>query len=187
MISMTKIKRKNVFVLIASLTWCSFLVYHGCDSADPPIELETEDSFLRTSNYVGDKECKACHEVEYNKWQNSHHALSMMHANDTTVLGDFDDVTYKTKGAESGFYKKNGKYIVNTIGPSGSSEDFEVKYTFGTTPLQQYLVELSGGRLQALHLAWDTEKNQWFDLYPDDTFPTWDWMHWSNGAMTCFR
>ncbi len=51
-----------------------------------------------------------------------------------------------------------------TEGPEGKEADFEVKYTFGYEPLQQYLVAISGGRLQALDVAWDTEKKEWFWL-----------------------
>ncbi len=39
--------------------------------------------------------------------------------------------------------------------PTASSRTFEVKYTFGVYPLQQYLVEFPDGRLQALSIAWD--------------------------------
>ena len=43
-----------------------------------------------------------------------------------------------------------------TDGPDGELREFEVAYTFGVEPLQQYLVELDNGRLQALSLCWDT-------------------------------
>ena len=44
-------------------------------------------------------------------------------------------------------------------------------YTFGVEPLQQYLIELPGGRLQALGIAWDARPKEqggqrWFHLYP---------------------
>ena len=46
--------------------------------------------------------------------------------------------------------------MVETDGPDGTLATFEVKYTFGVYPLQQYLVEFPDGRLQSLSLAWDT-------------------------------
>ena len=48
------------------------------------------------------------------------------------------------------FFTRDGKYFVRTDGPDGKLADFEIKYTFGVYPLQQYLIELPGGRLQAL-------------------------------------
>ena len=60
------------------------------------------------------------------------------------------------RGVTSSFFRRDGKFFVRTDGPDGKLADFEVKYTFGVEPLQQYLVELPGGRLQALAVAWDT-------------------------------
>jgi predicted CXXCH cytochrome family protein len=47
------------------------------------------------------------------------------------------------------------------------------------TPLQQYLVELLGGRLQSLTLVWDTESRRWFSLYPKERFQPDDPLHWT--------
>ena len=44
--------------------------------------------------------------------------------------------------------------------------DFEVRYTFGVEPLQQYLIETDGGRLQPLTIAWNTRDGKWFHLLP---------------------
>ena len=58
---------------------------------------------------------------------------------------------------------------MRTDGPDGKLADFEIKYTFGVEPLQQYLIELPSGRMQALSIAWDarpkSENGQrWFHL-----------------------
>ena len=34
-----------------------------------------------------------------------------------------------------------------------------VRYTFGVAPLQQYLVDMGKGRLQALPMVWDSRDN----------------------------
>jgi hypothetical protein len=52
--------------------------------------------------------------------------------------------------------RRDGKFVVRTDGPDGTLADYEVKYTFGVSPLQQYLLELPNGRLQALAIAGDT-------------------------------
>jgi len=46
--------------------------------------------------------------------------------------------------------------MVRTDGPDGKLHDYEIKYTFGVVPLQQYLIEFPDGRLQALGIAWDS-------------------------------
>ena len=48
------------------------------------------------------------------------------------------------------FYRRDGRYFVRTDGPDGRLAEFAVAYVFGVTPLEQYLLELPGGRLQAL-------------------------------------
>ena len=62
----------------------------------------------------------------------------------------------KYAGTTSTFFRRDGKFYVNTDGPDGTLLDFEISYTFGISPLQQYLIELPGGRLQALGIAWDS-------------------------------
>src|SRR5262249_15202108 len=83
-----------------------------------------------------------------------------------------------------GLFRNNGKFFVETDGPDGKLATFEVKYTFGIEPLQQYLIEFPDGRLQALSLAWDTRlKDQggprWFHLYPDEEIKHDDILHWT--------
>jgi hypothetical protein len=66
-------------------------------------------------------------------------------------------------------------------------QDYQVNYVFGVTPLQQYLVEFAGGRLQALSLAWDTRPGDeggqlWFHLYPGERIGHDDELHWTRPA-----
>ncbi len=56
---------------------------------------------------------------------------------------------------------------------------FEVNSVAGIAPLQQYLLEIEPGRLQALDLAWDTERKQWYHLYPDQSLKGGDGLHWT--------
>ena len=134
--------------------------------------------------YVGGEVCESCHQQQVKLWQGSHHDLAMQHADNKTVLADFSGVSFTQHGITSRFYKKNDKFMVRTDGPDGKLQDYEIKYTFGVTPLQQYLVELDKGRLQALTIAWDTRKKteggqRWFHLYPDTTITHHDELHWT--------
>jgi tetratricopeptide (TPR) repeat protein len=134
--------------------------------------------------FVGRDSCKECHKREYELWQNSHHDLAMQEANEETVLGNFENRTYKKYGIKSSFFKRNGKFFVNTEGEDGKFRDFEIKYTFGVTPLQQYLVEFPGGSLQVLPLCWDTRSEEeggqrWFHIYADERIPPNDVLFWT--------
>jgi hypothetical protein len=62
-------------------------------------------------------------------------------------------------------------------------DEFEIKYTFGVYPLQQYLVAFPGGRLQCLPLAWDAKEKKWYHLYPDAPVDPSDWLYWTNAGQ----
>jgi len=135
------------------------------------------------SRFVGREKCRSCHEQAMEAWTGSDHDLAMDQANDQTVLGDFDDATFEHHGMTSRFFRRGDGYFVHTEGSDGEMQDFEIEYVFGFEPLQQYLIRFPGGRLQALSIAWDTERNEWFHLYPDEKIPSDDWLHWTRAAQ----
>jgi len=135
------------------------------------------------ASFVGREQCIDCHDEAYEQWLGSDHDNAMDHANEQTVLGDFDDVEFEHDGVISRFYRKEDKFLVFTEGPGGEMGEFEVRYTFGIEPLQQYLIAFPGGRLQALSEAWDTDEQRWFDLYPDATISADDWLHWTRNGQ----
>jgi uncharacterized lipoprotein YmbA len=108
------------------------------------------------ATYVGAETCKTCHEPEFKAWSGSHHQLAMQEANAASVLGDFANVKFRQHGVESTFFKRGDKFMVRTDGPDGKLADYEIAYTFGLYPLQQYLIPFPGGRYQTLPIAWDT-------------------------------
>lgn len=139
-------------------------------------------------HYVGKESCIECHYNEYKEWEGSHHDLAMAHANDSTVRADFNDAELTTlDGVTHRFFKKDGKFYVNTVGAKDELEDFEVLFTFGWEPLQQYLVEFPGGRLQCLQLTWNTLEEEWYsladELYAEEDMNSDNWLFWTNQAQ----
>jgi Flp pilus assembly protein TadD len=113
----------------------------------------------------------------------------MQQSNDKTVLGNFNDAKFSKDGVTSRFYRKDGKYYVRTDAPDGQLQDYELPYTFGVFPLQQYLVPFPNGRLQSLVLAWDSRNKEqggqrWFHLYPDQKIAHSDPLHWTGRNQT---
>ncbi len=135
------------------------------------------------NHFLGDKACKECHQAEFKDWQGSHHDKAMQLADSTSVLAYFNGETYTNQEVTSRFYKKNGNYYVNTEGPDGTYQDFKIVYTFGLTPLQQYIVQFPDGAYQCLSTAWDSVKNKWFNLYPDFRVVHGEWLHWTNKGL----
>ncbi len=140
-----------------------------------------------TPEFVGNKTCVECHQVEYEAWLGSHHDRAMEIATDSTVRGNFNNVNFRHKGKTHHFFKKDHKFFVNTEGPDGAFRDYEITHTFGYEPLQQYLVPFPDGRYQCLPLAWDTEKESWYQLgdtvYPDEELQGDNWLFWTNQAQ----
>jgi predicted CXXCH cytochrome family protein len=135
------------------------------------------------AEFVGREQCISCHEQAYEAWRGSDHDHAMTVASDSTVRGDFDDAVFVYRGDTTRFYRRDAKYYVHAEGPDGVFAEFEITHTFGWEPLQQYLVPFPGGRLQALSVAWDTERGEWFFLYPGRDIPADDWLHWTRGAQ----
>jgi predicted CXXCH cytochrome family protein len=136
-----------------------------------------------TQSFVGSAACAACHEKEYSAWKGSQHRAAMQVADASTVLGDFNGAHFSYSGVTSTFSRRGDKFVVRTDGPDGKLHDYEVRYTFGVDPLQQYLIEFPGGRLQALTIAWDVKRRKWFDLYPKERVGFRDELHWTHPAQ----
>jgi len=140
------------------------------------------------ASYVGQPVCGQCHQQAAERWRTSHHDLAMQPPTDASVVGDFNNTRFSYGGVTSTFSRRDGKFVVRTDGPDGTLNDYDVKYTFGIAPLQQYLIELSGGRVQALSIAWDSRpKNRggqrWFHLYPNERVTHDDELHWSRPSQ----
>ena len=153
----------------------------ACEQAD---EQDTLVPAVRSNHFVDNRQCLECHQDQAELWTGSHHDLAMQLASVDTVLGDFNDSEFTHQGVSSRFHIKDGRFLVNTEGVDGNYRDFEISYTFGVHPLQQYLVEFPDGRLQVLTVAWDSRTaeaggQRWFHLLPDEVTPPGDPLHWT--------
>jgi len=142
-----------------------------------------------TPTYIGARSCRGCHPAEFAAWTGSHHDLAMQPAAPDTVLGDFGGAVFHHAGVQSRFFERDGKLFARTDGPDGQLADFEIAYAFGADPLQQYLVELPGGRLQALQIAWDARPHaqggqRWLHLQGGSPPPAGDPFHWTGLYQT---
>ncbi len=141
------------------------------------------------ATFVGAETCAGCHAPETERWKTSHHALAMQKASVTTILGDFANATLTHHGVTTVFSRDGDKFIVRTEGPDGAPHDYEIAYTFGVFPLQQYLIAFPGGRYQALGIAWDSRPKaqggqRWFPLYPAQILRAGDPLHWTGRDQT---
>jgi Flp pilus assembly protein TadD len=165
------------------------LAVTGCQRAEEvPPPRPAAAAAVSPPTFVGATTCATCHQREAQAFSGSHHARAMEAATETTVRGDFGGARFTHKGVTSSFFRRAGKYVVRTEGPDGQPADFEIAYTFGVAPLQQYLVPLSGGRFQALSVAWDSRPRaqggqRWFSLSSERLGPQ-DPLHWTGREQT---
>ena len=131
------------------------------------------------AGFAGSASCTQCHAAEAAAWAGSDHAWALKTPDAASVLGDFSGATIINKGVTTRFTTADGKYFIETQGADGKPQTFEVRYTVGHKPLQQYLVETEKGRLQVLDLAWDVAQKKWFHLYPTQDAPPGDGLHWT--------
>lgn len=140
-------------------------------------------------DHVADGECLACHQAQAKAWAASKHRHAMQPATPETVLGDFGGVRFAGKDAQAQFLRRGDAFTVATADAEGRTREFPVSHVFGIRPLQQVLLPLAGGRLQAFTIAWDTTHKVWFSLHPDDGVAPGDNLHWSgryqNWNMMC--
>ncbi len=134
--------------------------------------------------FTGSSTCKQCHEEEYEAWTKSDHYKAMQTAGSETVLGNFENAVFKSKGFTNRMFKKGDSFYMQLENREGRPDTFKIAYTFGYYPLQQYLIEFPDGRYQCTHIAWDSKDNKWFDLYPDLQIHSSEWLHWTGGSQT---
>ena len=140
------------------------------------------------AHYVGDTSCIECHAKEFKAWQGSHHDLAMMEASVDSVKADFNNTSFNYNGIISSFYKKDGKFMVQTDGPDGKLHDYEISYTFGIYPLQQYMIKFPDGKIQVLDPTWDNRSKEeggqrWYHIHKDDNVTAGDPLHWTGPNM----
>jgi predicted CXXCH cytochrome family protein len=140
-----------------------------------------------TLEYVGTGRCAGCHAAEAERWRGSHHALAMQIARPDTILGR-PDVVVREGGDETRLFERDARFIVRAEGPRGATGDYEALYTFGVDPLQQLLLPLDRGRLQATTVAWDARPRadggqRWFALHGDERLVPDDVLHWTGPAQ----
>ncbi len=139
-----------------------------------------------SADFVGNETCVNCHKEEVEAWIGSDHEMAMKHADKESVFGDFNDASFEFEGKTNRFFRKGKEFWVNIEGPDGKFNDYQVSYTFGFAPLQQYMVEFDDGRIQLIPFAWDSRSaeeggQRWYHLYPN-MIKT-DEFYWTNSGQ----
>ncbi|MBT3665860.1 MAG: tetratricopeptide repeat protein [Opitutae bacterium] len=178
---------KNRLIFTSFLLYCLLsLFFYSCSNQDVVENVQSSDDTLgdyRLDEYVGAETCAECHAGVHEKWQDSHHFHAMELPGPDTVRADFNNTEFVNYGVTTKFFREGEKYMVETNNQEGGMETFEIAYTFGWEPLQQFLVKFPDGRMQVLPTCWDVEKREWYHLYPDEKIAHDDPLFWTRSMQ----
>lgn len=130
------------------------------------------------------KLCASCHAAQFQSWSASQHAQALRRVDPKKDQAAFEPAQeLKHQSFTSRMHLEKGLFRLDTVHKDGRKWDSEGKLVIGVTPLVQYLAPFPGGRLQAVGMALDTEKRQWFDVYEGQDRQPEEWGHWLNRGM----
>ncbi len=151
-------------------------------TAEPEVESDSEGRFEPVA--FSSDSCRICHEGIFEKWQASHHALA-----NRKMDAMMDDPAFSPErrlvsdGVESGFRRSEEGFEIETANRAGELQRFHPEMVLGHEPLRQYLVPFPNGRWQTTQVAWDPEKQEWFDVYEGEGRQPAEWGSWTNRGM----
>jgi tetratricopeptide (TPR) repeat protein len=168
--------------LVAALTGgCGRPPAPPVDASSPTLLEPQEQAFAR---YAGSASCRECHTAIYDEWAKSNHGLAEREWRADLDAAAFDPArTVVVAGQTSSVHRVEGGGALVAPGLSGTDETFTAERVIGHYPLRQYLAPAPGGRWQATELAWDPEREEWFNVYGEEGRRPGEWGHWTGRGM----
>lgn len=128
--------------------------------------------------------CARCHPKAYEEWLGSQHARANRLVDDTLDGPAFSPARIVEHGSNrTTLTKSSGGFAFTYADGPGRPVTYHAEAVIGITPLRQYLVSASGGRLQTTDVAYDPRSNDWFYTFADERAPG-EWGHWTGRGMT---
>lgn len=139
------------------------LAWAGWDIGRVTTELETPRD-LHDAEHTTSGECQRCHPAQFESWSRTFHRTMTQEADETSVLGDFDDATFTYGGVEARMSRTDsGGFEFRFVGPDGEWSRAEVARTVGSRRYQQYLAR-EDDLLFRLPVAWHIVEGRWFHM-----------------------
>jgi predicted CXXCH cytochrome family protein len=142
-------------------------------------EVQTNDF----SAYAGLESCRECHQVEYNLWKESHHALAERPLQASDQIAFNPSRSFKHGSDTTIARVENSQCQVVTRGLDDQVRPYPVVRVIGNEPLIQFLTPFPGGRYQVQEASYKPESNQWFFVYGDDIRNSGEYGHWTGRGM----
>ena len=140
--------------------------------------------------FTGLERCAICHTDKYAEWRQSLHSVAMTVPSDSTIVGDFDNVSHVYGGVRSRMFRRGDAYYMQTEDEDGRVGTYNVDYAIGMRQHQAYLTAFPNGRWQVLPLYHDGATNDWVDAQEGGVvaqsrpLAREDYYYWTNAGRT---
>lgn len=156
----------------------------GASTTAPADEEYPSRSQGFAQEFAGSESCTSCHQEIHDLWATSNHAHAQRDMNDELDRSAFTPTRTVTHGSQTSHVGiKDGRHTITTLGPDGEVRDYHPDGALAYFPLRQYLIPFEHGRIQATELAYDPDKDEWFNVYGDEDRLSHEWGHWSQRGM----
>tara|TARA_B110000438_G_scaffold303712_1_gene366690 strand:- start:311 stop:2449 length:2139 start_codon:yes stop_codon:yes gene_type:complete len=176
---------KRLFLIVSfALVLPGFFAFVACgpkEKSEQTIGYMPETHFPEKNEFTGPGRCLPCHEEAVESWKASQHAVA-----NRLIDIDHDAVNFhpSVSISDSSYEPKTAGNALRIEGPGIKASPLgEAEGVIGVEPLIQYLKPAGGGRWQAHELAFDTNAEEWFNIYGDEGRQPGEWGHWSGQGM----
>jgi len=129
--------------------------------------------------------CRACHQEAYEAWATSYHALANAQVESLREHPMFRPQAFKDAWGDTYEIRKtqDGDIEIANLSASDSQAAQTIWGSIGHHPLIQPIVLAEKGRLQVHAIAWDVDKEEWFNTQAEEKAQPGDWGHWNGQGM----
>ncbi|QZE14456.1 ammonia-forming cytochrome c nitrite reductase subunit c552 [Halosquirtibacter laminarini] len=135
----------------------AFVFFHGCKGV--------KKDQTKEDGYAGSESCKECHERFYKLWEPSHHGKAMQPITPEFISENLPKLKDWTPVEDGSFriINQDGKLIFQEKKKDGVVTNYEAVHAMGGKNIYYFMTELERGKLQTLPLAYDINKNEWYN------------------------
>jgi tetratricopeptide (TPR) repeat protein len=179
--------RKHAFLVLYFILLCFCAV--GCLGLARSSAHAQQTDPKTAEGYLGSSKCRSCHEKFYQLWASSHHGLAMQPYTEAFAEANLkpqleEIVIGKTR--YRAVTDEGSGFVVESM--SGKQKKHPILHALGGKNVYYFLTSLERGRLQTLPVAYDVNKQQWFDTaasgvrhFPDREDEA---IHWTDRLYT---
>lgn len=144
-----------------------------------------ERPWRETAEFTGSEACRPCHEDFFRLWADSHHGLALQETGPDFASRNLTPQQKSIRIDGVDFKFENGRVVEQA---DGGVKVHQVRYAMGGKNVFYFLTERERGHLQVLPVAYDTNREEWYDTTASMVrhFPSLDdeAVEWTDRSLT---